>query len=165
MGSVVADHQQVEQAAARCRGGQRSLMAGQAKQSNLAGFLGGAANLERSARSNYRFPFRRFLDVVKRKSINVIGSQGAQNVAEFAPGVRGRASFELNTNRRFLALRAQLGDGLGKGIIRTAPIQEIDATLDGKQHIPYTQIRIATRGQSKPANPPIRARERGEKEW
>ena len=87
VGGVVADHEEVDQAAARDVSRKRALVARQAEQPHPAVALSGPAVFERAAGADDLFPLGHVLHIVKSEHIDVIGVQLAQDMIQVA--VRG----------------------------------------------------------------------------
>jgi hypothetical protein len=166
VGGVVAEHEQVEQAAAGHLRHERPLVARHAEGAHLAALPGLAAILQRPAGTDDLPPLRRLLDVVERQHIDVIGAQLAQDARQLGMGVGGGTGLELHADHHLAAARAEGGYRFAQAVGVAAPVEEVDAAVQREVNVGGGESVGAARGQAEAAQRPVegevRAAEGGE---
>src|SRR5438876_2558530 len=116
VGSVIADHERVDHAAAGDVGGEPALVAGYAEPVDGPIALRLSEISESAAGTGYLPPLFRPLDVVERENIDVVAVQRGQDRAELANRLGSRTRPELDAYRDRAAQGPQAGNGRAIGI-------------------------------------------------
>ena len=133
-------------------------MAGDAEHADAPLMLSGCADLQRSTRRDDFLPLLALLDIVEGQHVEVIGVQLLQQTFQFVPGLSRRACLELHAYRNLGAACSQVGDKVAQAVRDAAPVEEVDAGVDGVLHVLRRQKGVAARRQAKT---PDRIRKRG----
>src|SRR6516162_2098150 len=100
--------------------------------------------LQGAAWSYDLLPFGRFFDVIKGQHIDVVRAQFAQHLPHLHLRIGFRARLELHAHYNLTPSRSQVGDRLTEAVRYTAPVKEIDASIERQPDVRLGEIRPAT---------------------
>ena len=152
MGGIVADHQAVDAAGLGQFCGEIAVVGGDADSADGGGAFHVVQQRHRAVLGENGLPFVFAAKVVERQRIEIVGLQLGEVTLDLSLGLVGGAGVKLGGNDHLLAARAKLADGRAHAVRVSAPVEVVDPTVNGVEYVLRVEVRVAARGQAKPAN-------------
>lgn len=151
MGGVVAEHQQVQAAGLGPAGGEGALMAGESDQADRADLFGGFEGGQGAVRRGESVPLGLAFDVVQGDDVEPVGVEFVQGAIDLALHAFAVAGLELDGDDDLIAAVAQFGDRAAESVGLPAPVEVVDAPVDGVADIRGGELVVAAGGQAEAA--------------